>query len=38
VAHDEELEGVLSKELYPELLSLALRHPSYDSQGRNDFE
>jgi siroheme synthase len=42
----EELEGVLSKELYPELVSLALQHPSYDlqgdlqgdSQGRNDFE
>ena len=33
VAYGEELEGVLSKELYPELVSLASQHPSYDSRG-----
>jgi uroporphyrin-III C-methyltransferase len=37
-AGDDAREGVLSRELYPELLSLALQHPSYDSHGRNDFE
>jgi len=31
-------EEMLSSELYPELVSLALQHPSYDSHGRNDFE
>lgn len=33
-ARGAELPGVL----HPEILSLALQHPSYDSQGRNDFE
>jgi uroporphyrin-III C-methyltransferase len=34
----KEREAEFSSELYPELLSLALQHPSYDSHGRNDFE
>lgn len=39
MAADETAQGAeLSAELHPELLSLALQHPSYDSQGRNDLE
>ncbi len=34
----DERGAKLSSEHYPELLSLAVRHPSYDSQGRKDFE
>jgi uroporphyrin-III C-methyltransferase len=38
-ASDEAAQGAeLSAELHPELLSLALQHPSYDSRGRNDLE
>jgi uroporphyrin-III C-methyltransferase len=35
---EDAREEELSSELYPELLSLALQHRSYDSHGRNDFE
>ena len=39
IAVDEMALGTeLSAELHPELLSLALQHPSYDSHGRNDLE
>jgi uroporphyrin-III C-methyltransferase len=38
-AAEEVARGAeLSRELYPELLRLALQHPSYDSDGRNDFD
>lgn len=37
-ADEEVREGVLSEELSAELLSLALQHPFYDHQGRNDLE
>jgi uroporphyrin-III C-methyltransferase len=39
VATDEAPHSAdLSAELHPELLSLALQHPSYDWHGRNDLE
>jgi uroporphyrin-III C-methyltransferase len=37
-AGEDAREEELSSKLYPELLNLALQHPSYDSHGRNDLE